>query len=164
VEDIVAYVVLFAIGLGVLYAYQYRRLRPRQTPFSVQIYPECILKILVQKQHGKIQTLIFRVIARKKFYVKECTIELINKKREFHHLNFNEINGSILLSSPIGENKYADAQIPFQEFKTKLESQDKTFQTFRLVVENDSGKKFKTHELTFNKNWTIYKPDSGKYN
>lgn len=163
-EDIVAYIILFSIGLGVLYAYQYRRLRPRETAFSVQIYPECILKILVTKQRGKVQSLIFRLIARKKFSLSDCSVELIDKNREFSHLNFNQINGSTLPPSTIAKHKYADAKLPFDEFKKTLESQDKTFQTFRFVVENNSGKKFKTHELTFNKNWSIYRPDSGKYN
>lgn len=163
-EDIAAYIILFAIGLGVLYAYQYRRLRPRQMPFSVQIYPECILKILVHKQNGKIQTLIFRIIAKKDISVKECQVELIDKKRDFYPINFNEFNGNILPPSTIPKNKYYDAKIAFSEFKEKLTSQDKTFQTFRFVAENELDRKFKTHELTFNKNWTIYRPDSGKYN
>lgn len=133
-------------------------------PMSVQIFPECMLKILVLKQHGKIQTLVVRIIARKEFKVIDFKVELIDRKREFSYLNFNKNNNSTSFPPGIAKNKFADANIPFEEFKKTLASQEKTFQTFRFVIENDSGKKFKTHELALNKNWTIYKPDTGKYN
>ena len=160
-EDIAAYIILFSIGLGVLYAYQYRRHKPRQLSFSDQTYPECFLKVLVVKQTGKVKYITLRVIARKDFTVKDVKVELIDINRSFSYLHLNE---KIALPPTIQRGKFADAEILFDEFKSALSKQDKTYQTFRFVVENDSGKIFKTHELTFNKNWTIYRPDSGKYN
>lgn len=139
-------------------------MRVREIPMSVQIYPECILKILVLKKHSKIQTLVVRIIARKEFRVNGFSVELIDRKREFSYLNFNKNNLSISFPPSIAINKFVDAEIPFEEFKKTLESHEKPIQTFRFVIENDSGKKFKTHELAFNKNWIIYKPDTGRYN
>ena len=163
-EDTIAYIILFAIGLGVLYAYQYRRLRPRQMPLSVQVYPECVLKVLVVKQHGKIQSIVIRIIARKELTIKSVSAELIGKSRDFNHFDFSEENSEITLPLSLRKNKYTDVKIPFDDLKKNLISLEIPFRTFRFVFENLAGKKFKTHEFAFNKNWTIYRPDSGKYN
>ena len=163
-EDIIAYIILFSIGLGVLYLYQSRRLKPRSLPLTVQIYPECILKIFVFKQHGKAQTFICRIIAKKELEIKQVKLELIDKNRDFHNLHLSENSEAMAIPPIIHKNKYYDIKLPYQEFTEHIASQDKPFKTFRFVVENINGRKFKTHELAFHKNWSIYRPDTGKYN
>lgn len=133
-------------------------------PLSVQVYPECILKVLVIKQHGKIQTLVLRIIARKEIPFKSVSTELIDKKRNFENVYLDRNITQVSFPLTISKNKYLDVKIQFAEFKNHLTSLDKPFRTFRFAVENTSGKKYKTHELAFNKNWVIYRPDSGKYN
>jgi len=122
------------------------------------------LKIFVIKQHGKAQTFVCRIIAKNDIAIKRVSVELIDKKRRFHDLFLNEHNKITTIPTIIHKNKYYDLNIPYQEFTEHLASQDKAFKTFRLVVENKKGKKFKTHELAFHKNWSIYRPDTGKYN
>jgi hypothetical protein len=163
-EDIAAYIILFSFGLGALYLYQSRRNKPREMPYSVQPYPECILKVLVTKLTGKIKSITLKVIARKDLILNDVKIELIDKNREFSHLQINSKVFNLTFPLAISQGKLIELEIPFEDFKAALLEQEKTFQTFRITAETESGKKFKTHELTFNKNWTIYKPDTGKYN
>lgn len=163
-EDIAAYIILFSIGLGVLYAYQSRRLSPRQFPLSVQTFPECLLTVFVTKQHGKTQTLVVQINARKNLSLGKAFLELIAKDRSINLLPLNTKNKVVEMPDFLSEGQQTEIKLPFEEFSTELKSHGKPFRSFRIVVEDTNGKKYKSHEMAFNKNWSIYRPDSGKYN
>lgn len=164
-EDIVGYVILISVGLGLLYAYQYRRIKVRQLPLSFQIYPEVDLKVFIHKQHGKTSSILFRIIAKKDLIITNLIVELITKKRSFEYFQIKEMVQIPVLPLKLESMKYLDIAIPFEKFKSHITQKNISFKTLRLVAEIGEGnKKFKTHELAFNKNWVIFRPDSGKYN
>jgi hypothetical protein len=91
-------------------------------------------------------------------------IELIGKKREIKRIGFAEEEipeDKATLAIP---GKPFEVTIPVNEFKNYLAKKDIPFQSFRFVVDVLPNKKRKTHELSFSNNWSIYKPDSGRYN
>jgi predicted CopG family antitoxin len=163
-DSIIGYVVLFVVGLSVLYAYQWRKIKKRDLKLSRQSYSDALLELLIQKQHGKIQKIILQLTAKSDLKIQDVSIELINKKREFEILKFQSNSEQSKEVIFIEKNNQHHFNFEHDFFKRFIIEQGKDFRTFRLVVENDKGKKYKTHELAFNKNWALYKPDSGRYN
>ena len=163
-EDIISYVILFAFGLTALILYQKHRTKQRNLPLSVQHFPDLILEVIIQKQYGKTQNLIVKTSAKNVFTIAKISVELIDKKRKIEIVEIK--TDKIDKTSPIKLNDFEQHHFKlnpehFQEF---LQKQEIPFSTFRFIVENADGKRFKSHDLAFNKNWSIFKPDSGTYN
>jgi len=161
-DSIIGYVVLFIVGLTVLYAYQWRKIKKRDLSLSRQAYADAILELFIQKQHGKTQKIILQIIAKTDLQLQDIAVELIGKKREFQTVKFSTDDSDKLIF--ISKNNRHHFLIDPDFFKKFISEQGAEFRTFRLIVTNDKGKKFKTHELAFNSKWTLFKPDSGKYN
>ncbi len=163
-EEIIGYVIIFVVGLSVLYAYQWKKSKKRELPLSVQQYADVLLELLIQKQHGKTQELLLKVTAKTDVTLAHVSIELININRQIDILKlqgiFKQPNDIITLEKGM---QHIFHFVP-ESLKKFISEQGKAFRTFRFVVENDNGKKYKTHEMAFNKNWSIFKPDSGRYN
>lgn len=162
--DFAGYIIMFLFGLGVLGIYQYNKSRARILPLSVQRYGKLILEILIKKQQGRTKHLLVRVSALETVEVTGMYVELIGKDRAIHKLGFAERDLSEERTTEAFPGKPVEIVIPLTEFKNYLYSGEIPFQTFRFVVMALPNSKFKSHELAFNKNWNIYKPDSGRYN
>ena len=91
-------------------------------------------------------------------------IELIDKNRSFQYVDLDDIleNHSVPVKLSAGEVFDFKAQI--KDFRTLINRTDIPYKTFRLVIETQNEKKFKSHKLAFNQSGVIYRPDSGKYN
>ncbi len=162
--DIAAYILLFSVGFGALYAYQHRRLRTKYVRLSVQHYPECILKVLLEKKQGKQKTIVLRVIARANLQLSNAQLELIDKNRNFHIIRMHEHDPPYELPPALEAGRYFDLKIPFDGTVEMIRTAGVKFKTFRFVVENPKGKKYKSHELTINRKGHLYPPDTGRYN
>ena len=162
--DLIAYIILFSVGIGILSAYQYRRRKPKQVTLSSQFFTDNELRLFLNKQFGKTSFITLRVLAKKDVAIKAVYLELIDNKRSINKLYFNQHNEKLTYPPMITARKYADLNIPYEDFILQLKTHDHPFRTFRFVLEGTGQKKYKTHELSFNKNWVIFKPDSGKYN
>ncbi|MFA5420005.1 MAG: hypothetical protein WC341_16245, partial [Bacteroidales bacterium] len=57
-----------------------------------------------------------------------------------------------------------DYRIEYKQLTELLENGELPFRTFRYVVTDQIGRKYKTHELGLNKKWQLLRPDSGNYN
>ena len=163
-EDIVAYVLLLVFGAGAVYLYYGRKAMVKEFPLSVQTYSGSALKVLLQKQHGKIRYITLTLVAGKELQVKNISVELIDAKREFSELNLNREIETLKLPAIINRDQAFSLQLPYDDFRDQLLMPGNKFRTFRFVVETDGNKKFKSHELAFNRSMTIYRPDSGRYN
>ena len=161
-EDIAVYLFLLFLGGGGFYLYQTRKAMVKQFPLSEQTYSGCIVKILLKKQHGKVQQIIIRVIARTDLVLENISVELIDKKRDFYIRDVTA--DSVELPLAIEKNRYYDLSLPYDEFARHVGNQERPFRTFRFAVETGGQKKYKSHELAFNKSGIIYRPDSGRYN
>ena len=161
-EDIAVYIFLLFLGLGGFYLYQTRKAMVKQFPLSIQTYSGCIVKVMLKKQHGKIQQIIVRVIARTGMTLESISVEMIDSTREFYSIGLTDGNNAIPMS--MEKNRYYDMVLPYDDFIKKVKNHDKPFRTFRFAVETGGKKKYKSHELAFNKNLIIYRPDSGRYN
>jgi hypothetical protein len=162
--DFVGYIMMFLFGLGVLGIYQYNKSKQRVLPLSRQRYPNLVLEILVTKQHEKTRQLVVRVTALKKTQISRMYIELIGKNRTISRIGFAEKEIKADETTTAIPGQPFEIIIPLEEFKNYLNSQGIPFLTFRFVVDALPNFKHKTHELAFNRNWNIFRPDSGRYN
>ncbi|MEJ2594977.1 MAG: hypothetical protein P8100_07600 [bacterium] len=162
--DIAAYILLFSIGFGALYAYQHRRLRTKHVRLSVQHYNDCILKILLEKLHGKQQSIIVRIMARKDLELKNVQLELIDRQRNFHNIHLDSGYPDFVIPESLGSTKYFDLKLPYESIEEMIRASEFPTKRFRFAVEHKRGKKFKSHELAINRKGHIYKPDTGHYN
>ncbi|HDO26736.1 MAG TPA: hypothetical protein ENH02_01340 [Bacteroidetes bacterium] len=163
-EDIIGYIILFALGLGALYLYQWRKDKIRILPVSDQHYQELRLMIFIRRQHGEIQNLIFRVSAKKDIIIQDILVEMISSKQETTSLSLKHLLEDSGFPVHISSGKSSDFEVTMEKFRTEITRQSQQFNTFRLVAETIKGKKFKSHRLAFSKYWSVFKPDSGKYN
>ena len=105
-----------------------------------------------------------KVTAKTDVALVHVSMELIGKNRQIDIIKLQEISNQTNDIVPLEKGmKHIFNFVP-DSLKKFITEQGKAFRTFRFVVENDNGKKYKTHELAFNKNWSIFKPDSGRYN
>lgn len=163
-EDIFGYAILFTVGLSLVIAWQWRKTRVSELPLSVQIFPEVKLKVSVKKHEGKVSLLIVGLTSKTNQLASKCSVELIDRKRQFISIDAVEIDPEMKARRKKDDENQYIFLFDFILFKKYLTDLDAGFRTFRFVVEAETGKKYKSHDLAFNKNWTVYKPDSGKYN
>ena len=162
-EDIITYIIVFGLLIGGVALWQFKQSKTRPYILSHQIFPELDLWLIIEKSEGKTKDFIIKLNPKKEVKTKIPVVELLNSKREVHIVDlyeFTKNKGEILRS----EDSKIIYKYSFDEFSSLLNDGDFKFKTFRVSIENQSGSKFKSHELAFNKRWTIYRPDSGKYN
>ena len=163
-EDILTYIIVFGLIIGAVSVWQFRISKARPYLLSNQIFPQLSLELLIEKSQGKTKEFIIKVDHKKSFEIKIPRVELIGKSRKIELIDLDN------LSSNRTENKDSSGSFEiifryqFSEFSELLKKINFSFKTFRIIIEDKTGKKFKSHELAFNKTWTIYRPDSGKYN
>jgi len=163
-EDVLTYVIVFGLIIGGVAFWQFRYGKPRPYLLSNQVFPEFNLQLLIEKSEGKTKDFIIKLELKKQIETKYPIVELIGKKRELEILQLEgSINDKNKTSNP-NNSSLLEYKFSFSEFRTLLKNNDFSFKSFRISIENDTGRKFKSHELAFNKSWTIYRPDSGKYN
>ena len=163
-EDILTYVIVFGVIIGGVAIWQLRRSKARPYLLSAQNYPEVQLRIIIQKQEGKTKDFVIQLNGLQEISVSNLFVELISKSRSFERIDAGLIHENLDLPLSILQNQTAQFIYPFASFKKYLLSSDFKFKSFRIVVEDANNKKYKSHEMAFNKNWVIYRPDTGRYN
>jgi len=160
--DIVTYIVVFGLVISAVIVWQVRYGKPRPYWLSHQVFPDLKLWILVEKKDGKHKSLIIKTEQDSNIEIKAPSVELINISREKLKVEIPKINPKIYKSS---ENKMTfEYKYEFANFSKALKNNNFKFSTFKISLENNNGQMYKSHELAFDKRWTIFRPDSGKYN
>jgi hypothetical protein len=161
-EDILTYLIVFGLIIGGVAVWQLRNAKPRPYWLSHQIFPDMQMWVLIEKKDGKHKSVILKTMHNKNLSLNTPRVELINNKRErlFIDLPWKDKQEKANKDGWL-ENI---SELNFNDFYKSLNSSAFKFRTFRITVHDQEGKPFKSHELAFNKRWTIYRPDSGKYN
>jgi len=163
-EDILTYIIVFGLIIGGVAVWQVRKGKARPYILSTQNYPGLQLSVIVQKQEGKTKDFVILLNSRQEQTLKTVYIELISSNRKFEKIDDGLINENIDFPLSLQQNQNAKFVYPFETFKKYLQKSKFKFKSFRVVVEDIQNKKYKSHEMAFNKNWVIYRPDTGKYN
>ena len=90
--------------------------------------------------------------------------ELITGKRVFNYYDISGLCNNLDLPLDLTASNSCKIEIPFTDFKNKMNDGELPFRTFRFVINDDRNNPFKSHELGFNSKWIIYRPDTGSYN
>jgi len=159
-----SYILIFAILIGAVIIWQLRQSKSRYLRLSNQVFPELTLSILISKKERKINKLNVRIYAKKNVTIERIKFELISPKREFRYIESPKISNLISLPFNLKKGTTFDVIFPYEEFKIAITNEMTVLNSFRVVIETQNGKVFKSHELKLDKFWKIYKADSGKYN
>jgi len=161
-EDILTYVIVFGLIIGGVAFWQFRNSKPRPYLLSQQVFPELKLFLIIEKSDGKTKDFIIKFINNEHIETLSPLVELINEKRDSEII---ELDSFLKGEAEINTNEDSFIyKYSFSKFSQLLKDNSFNFKTFRIVIPAKNGRKFKSHELAFNKRWTIYLPDSGKYN
>jgi len=163
-EDIITYIIVFGLIIGGVSIWQFRNAKARPYLLSMQNFPGFRLGLSIEKFDGKTKEFIIKTTFDSQLEPKLLWLEMINNKRETNTIlldNNLTVRENI---EPQGEKILKTYKLSFSDLTKLLNNSQFNFSTFRIVVGIDSGQKFKSHELALNKRWTIYRPDSGKYN
>jgi len=163
-EDIIGYIVIFVAGLGALYLFQWRKDRIRLFPLSEQFYAELVLTVLIRKQGSEVKSIIVRVQPKKETIIQDIRVELLHHENEPFSFSLNEITGKHKLPVKILQGNSFDFEFEMEPFKDEITARSVKFNVFRLAAQTQKGKKFKSHRLAFDKRWSVFKPDTGRYN
>ena len=159
-----SYIIIFVILIGAVIIWQLRQSKSRYLRLSNQVFPELTLSILISKKERKINKLNIRIDAKKDVTIERIKFELISPKREFKYIESTEISNSVSLPVNLKRLTTFDAIFPYEEFKIAITNEMTVLNSFRVVIETQNKKVFKSHELKLDKFWKIFKADSGKYN
>lgn len=163
-EDVLTYVIVFGLIIGGFAFWQFRYGKPRPYLLSEQVFPDLNLILLIEKSEGKTKEFIIKLNLKKDIETKVPIVELIGKKRDLEVIAVHELLKDKSKTSKEHHNTLIIYKYSFNEFSSLLKNSGFSFKSFRIVIESTKGIKYKSHELAFNKSWTIYRPDSGKYN
>ena len=159
-----SYILIFAILIGAVIIWQFRQSKSRYLRLSNQVFPELTLSILISKKERKINKLSIRIETKKNVTIERIKFELISLKREFKYIESTEISNSVSLPVNLKRLTTFDIIFPYEEFKIAITNEMTVLNSFRVVLETQNKKVFKSHELKLDKFWKIFKADSGRYN
>lgn len=163
-ESILSYTIIIVFIVISVYVYNIRKNTTRTFLLSDQHYPIASLNVWIQKEKGKIESIIIEVKNTEKLRIVNIKTELITGKREFNYYDHRQLSNSYPMPVELPPDKDYKMELPFNSFKELMSEGEHPFRTFRFVVECDGSKTFKSHELGFNSKWVIYRPDTGSYN
>ena len=163
-EDILSYIIVFGLIIGGVAIWQLRRGKPRPYVLSTQHFPELMLRVIIQKQEGKTKDFVILLGSNRELVLSHIFIELISKTRTFEKVDNGLIHEKTELPLRLKQKEPVKIVFPFEPLKKQLQNNSFLFESFRVVVEDLQGRKYKSHEMAFNKNWVIYRPDTGSYN
>ena len=162
-ESTVSYIVIAALIVISVYVYNLRKNRISTFSISIQQFPALILIIKIKKNKGRIEDIIIEIQSKSQLEIISTKAELISKTRDFNYYDLQNI-AELKLPLNLEKGKSRHIILSFNSFKSLLMDGEHPFRTFRFTITDSSGKKYKSHELGFNKKWVLYKPDSGHYN
>ncbi len=163
-EDIITYIIVFGLIIGGVSIWQFRNAKARPYLLSRQNFPGFNLSLSIEKFDGKTKEFIIKTIFDSQLEPKNLWLEMINAKRETNAIQLSNTLTVVNANNSNGNKTLKTYTLPFNDLTKLLSNSQFNYNTFRVVVGVDSGRKFKSHELALNKRWTIYRPDSGKYN
>ncbi len=163
-ENTITYIVITILMVLTIAFYNYKKKRIRQFLLSQQHYPELNINIYIEKNQGDISAAIVSITANKDIIITDIKVEVISKKREFNYYSLQKIVNDNSVPLKLSTGVSAKFTVPFIDFKSLLMDGEYPFKTFRFLVASNNKRLFKSHEMGFDKRWTIYRPDTGSYN
>ncbi|MCB2209175.1 MAG: hypothetical protein KQH67_12865 [Bacteroidetes bacterium] len=155
-------IVFFLLIIGVI-IWQFRS-NTHFLRLSNQEYPELSLSVLISKKERKIDQFIVRVNAKQQLSLQQIKFELISPERAFQYISSHEISDTHTFPNEIGSSDIYEATYSYEKLKDIITTRMSNLSSFRMVVELQNNKLYKSHELKFDNLWKIYKADSGRYN
>lgn len=159
----ISYIIVFVILIVGVIIWQFRS-NTHFLRLSNQEYPELSLSVLISKKERKIDKFIVRVYAKQQLDLQQIKFELISSGRAFQYISSHEISVAPTLPHEIGRAETYEATYSYEKIKDIITTRMSNLSSFRMVVELQNNKVFKSHELKFDNLWKIYKADSGRYN
>jgi hypothetical protein len=165
-EDILTYVIVFGFGIGLAGLYFYRKDKKRLLPVSVQHYAGLEMIVQIEKEKSELTHITIRLVqAPNTPPPASLKLEMIDADRNKRLIDLT----SIATIKDITDKNYPSHAIrelvlPFTKMSASMKTENFSYTSFRFVVENPSGNKFKSHELVYDDRWKLYKLDSGLYN
>ncbi len=154
-QDILTYVIIFGLLIVFTYVFLSNKEKTKQFVLSQKDYSFGSLKVLVEKQNKEIKSLIVNpYIKQGNETVLDITAEVTLKNKETLVI---DLAGNIIETE-------AGISIPFTKFTEMFQEMTNKLEYFKIVITFASNKKLKSGNLAFNKKWSIYTPDTGKYN
>ncbi len=161
-EDIITYIFIF--GLIIIFTWFYLGKRENKKSFSLgkKYYAYVDIDVIIVKKSSQIEKILIRL----------SPFPGINLKSEDLIMESVEPNGTgIIKKIEVFEALGKDLSINNNEFhigfpalKQYLMAENLDKNNFRFVVKLNSTKNLKTVLLALNKKWSVYVPDTGRYN
>ncbi|MDG2080876.1 MAG: hypothetical protein P8J47_03735 [Bacteroidales bacterium] len=163
-ESILSYTVIILVIVISIYIYNIRKKQSRIFSLSEQNFPSNIFYVKIAKLNGVITSILIEIYALKDMNITSVRAELITGKRVFNYYDISGLCNNLDLPLDLTASHSCKIEIPFTDFKNKMNDGELPFRTFRFVINDDRNNPFKSHELGFNSKWIIYRPDTGSYN
>lgn len=158
-----SYIIVFTILIAGVIIWQFRS-NTHFLRLSNQEYPELSLSVLISKKERKIDELIIRMYAKQHLILHQIKFELISSERAFEYISSQEISDTHTFPCEIGQVETFEINYSYEKLKDIMTSRMSNLSSFRIVVELQNNKVYKSHELKFDNLWKIYKADTGRYN
>jgi len=163
-QDWITYGAVILLIVLTTYLYQRQKLKVKKFILAKMYYSFGRVEIVILKQSSVIKSLIIRTHLKENanFDKKDYYLEI--KKNDDDKILLNFSDNEILNS--LSDLKANQLSIKFSEFKTFLNSFEieKKNKKFRFIIKHQAFQSIKTPYLALNQRWSLYVPDSGKYN
>ena len=156
-EDIISYIIVFGLIITFTWIYFSKKEKGKRFSLTKKEYSFGSIEVWVEKKGSDIVSLAIDIVFGKDNYQADSIfVDLIDKDRNIETLK-------IPLEIIIKDRKDSFV-IDYSGFSKLVKEKQNSFETFRFTAELPESRKLKTGWMAFNKRWSLYVPDTGKYN
>ncbi len=153
-EDILGYIIIFGLLIAFIWIYFSKKEKRKEFSLTKKNYSFGSINLLIRKKASEIECLLLQVNPATSN--AEILLELIKSNRT--------VETFLLPQELIIKENTENYCILFEELKTYLKNKAGIFDSFRFVIILKNNNKLKTGILAFNKRYSVYIPDTGRYN
>ena len=156
-EDIISYIIVFGLIITFTWIYFSKKEKGKRFSLTRKDYSFGSIEVWVEKKGSDIVSLAVEIISGKDVYQTDSLfVDLMDKKRNIETL---QIPQEIIIN-----DRKESFVIDYIGFSNLVKENQNSFETFRFTAEFPDSRKLKTGWMAFNKRWSLYVPDTGKYN
>jgi hypothetical protein len=156
-EDIISYIIVFGLIITFTWIYFSKKEKGKRFSLTKKEYSFGSIEVWVEKKGSDIVSLAVEIVSGKDDYQPDSLfVDLMDKNRNIEAL---PIPSEIV----IAERK-DNFVIDYSGFSKLIKENQNSFETFRFTAGLPDSRKLKTGWMVFNKRWSLYVPDTGKYN
>ena len=153
-EDILGYIIIFGLLIAFTWIYFSKKEKRKEFSLTNKKYSFGSIDLLVRKKASEIECLLLKINPASSN--AEIVLDLIKSNRT--------VDSLLIPPDLIVEENTENYCILFDELKMFLKDKTGTFDSFRFVIILKNNNKLKTGILAFNKRYSVYIPDTGRYN